>query len=119
MLHRLPASSVPVSLATPAAMDRACRFSGSRMSSLPMTRSFSPVAVVGEGLDHVGARVHELAVQLLDDLGVVQDDLGDERPRLEVPAPLALEEVALGADHGAALKHCRQIRHGSSSLLAV
>jgi len=41
VLHRLPASSVPVSLATAAAMDRACRFSGSRMSSLPMTRSLA------------------------------------------------------------------------------
>ena len=55
--------------------------------------------------------MHELAVQFLDDLRVVQDDLGDERPRLKVPAPLAFEEVALGADHGAALEHCGQIRH--------
>jgi len=41
VLHRFPASNVPVSLATAAAMDRACRFSGSRMSSLPMTRSLA------------------------------------------------------------------------------
>ena len=58
--------------------------------------------------------MHELAVQLLDDLGVIQDDLGDERPGLKVSAPLALEEVALGTDHRAALQHCGQIGHGSS-----
>jgi hypothetical protein len=42
---------------------------------------------------------------------VVQDDLGDERSRLKVSTPLAFEQVAFGADHGAALEHCGQIRH--------
>jgi hypothetical protein len=41
--------------------------------------------------------VHELAVQLLDDFGVIQHDLGDERPGLQVTPPLALEEVTLSA----------------------
>ena len=63
--------------------------------------------------------MHELAMQLPDDAGVVQDDLGDERPGLEIPTPFALEEVPLGAHHRAALQHRRQIRHGSSSLLVV
>src|SRR5262249_48088934 len=72
----------------------------------------------GKRLDYVGARVQELAMQFLDDTGMVQDNLGDERPGLEVPAPLALEEVPLRAHHGAAFQHRRQIRHGSSSLLA-
>ena len=49
--------------------------------------------------------MHELAVQFLDDTGVVQDNLGDERPGLEVPAPLALEEVPLRTYHGAAFQH--------------
>jgi hypothetical protein len=70
-----------------------------------------PVAVVGEGLDHVGARVHELAVEFLDHIRVVQDDLGDERTRLKVSSPLAFEQVAFGADHGTALEQCGQIRH--------
>jgi hypothetical protein len=40
-LHRLPASIVPVSVATRLAMASAFLFSGSSRSSLPMTRSFS------------------------------------------------------------------------------
>jgi hypothetical protein len=44
-------------------------------------------------------------MQFHDDVGMVQDDLGDERPGLEIPAPLALEEVPLRAYHGAALQH--------------
>jgi hypothetical protein len=70
-----------------------------------------PVAVVGEGLDHVGARVHELAVEFGNHIRMVQDDLGDEGPGLKVSPPLAFEQVAFGADHGTALKHCGQIRH--------
>ena len=38
------------------------------------------VRVVGERLDDVRAGVHELAVQLLDDLGLLEDDLGHVRP---------------------------------------
>jgi hypothetical protein len=45
--------------------------------------------------------VHELPVELRDELRVLQDDLGHERAGLEVPAALELEEVALGADHRA------------------
>ena len=66
------------------------------------------VAVVREGLNDVGARVHELAVQLRDDLRMVEDDLGDEGAGLEVAAALALEEVALGADHGSRLETLEQ-----------
>src|SRR5207253_8818246 len=75
-----------------------------------------PVTVVGEGLDHVRARVHELAVEFLDHVRVGQDHLGDERPGLEVPTPLAFEQVALGADHGTALEQYGQIRHVASSV---
>jgi hypothetical protein len=70
-----------------------------------------PMAEVGESLDHVGSRVHELAVEFLDHFRVVQDDIGDERPRLKVSTPLAFEQVAFGADHGTALEQCGQIRH--------
>ena len=41
--------------------------------------------------------MHELAVQLRDDLGVLEDDLGHERARLQVATALELEQVALGA----------------------
>jgi hypothetical protein len=61
--------------------------------------------------------MYELAMQFLDDAGMVQDDFGDERPGLEKPTPLALEEIPLGAHHRTAAQHRRQIRHGSSSLL--
>jgi hypothetical protein len=37
-------------------------------------------------------------MELRDDLRVVEDDLGNERARLDVASPLELEEVALGAD---------------------
>jgi hypothetical protein len=55
--------------------------------------------------------MHELAMQFLDDAGVVQDNFGDERPGLEIPTALTLEEIPLGAHHGAAPQHRRQIRH--------
>ncbi len=69
------------------------------------------VTVVRERLHHVGAGVHELPVQTLDDLGVLQHDLGDERACLQVSPALALEEVALGADDRALSQQLQQIRH--------
>ena len=56
------------------------------------------VCVVGERLDDVGARVHELAMELGHLLRVVEHGLGDECAGLDEPAPLELEEVALRAD---------------------
>ena len=67
------------------------------------------VGVVGEGLDDVRAGVHELAVQLRHQLRVLEHDLGDERARLQVAAPLELEEVALGADDRALSRAARGI----------
>jgi len=48
--------------------------------------------------------VDELAGQLPHDLGMLEDDLGHERARLQVTAALALEQVALGADDGTLLE---------------
>ena len=62
------------------------------------------VPVVRERLDDIGAGVNELAMELGDDLGVVEDDLGNERARLQVTPPFAFEQIALGADHGALLE---------------
>src|SRR4029079_5972138 len=55
-----------------------------------------------------GPRVHELAVELGHLLRVLEDDLGDERPRLHVAAPLELEEVGLGAYHRAQVEAFEQ-----------
>ncbi len=68
------------------------------------------VAVVGERLDDVGSRPRELDVQLADDVGVLEHDLGHEAAGLEIPPPLELEEVALGADDRAGLEAARADR---------
>jgi hypothetical protein len=66
---------------------------------LPDDPQLLAVRVVGERLDDVRAGVHELAVQLGDELPMLEHYLGDERAGLQVAAPLELEQVALGADH--------------------
>ena len=59
------------------------------------------MGVVRERLDHVRPGVDEVAVELLDEVGVLEHHLRHERAGLQVPAPLELEEIALGADDGA------------------
>ena len=59
------------------------------------------VRVVRERLDDVRARANELAVELRDDVRLLEHDFWDERACLEISAPLELEEIALGADHRA------------------
>ena len=75
------------------------------------------VPVVRERLDDVRAGVDELPVEPGDDLRVLEHDLGDEGAGLEVPAPLALEQVSLGADHRALFEPLEQSgsagRHGA------
>ena len=95
----LPASSVPVSRATSFASSSARRLIRSSVVLAADDPQLLAVRVVGERLDDVRARVDELAVQLGHLLRVLEHDLGDERARLQVAAPLELEEVALGADH--------------------
>src|SRR6201985_3326282 len=60
-----------------------------------------PVRVVGQRHHHVRARAQELAMQLTHGVRVVEYHLGHERARLDVAAPLQLEDVALGAEHRA------------------
>jgi hypothetical protein len=55
--------------------------------------------------------VHELAVQPFDDLRVIEHHLRDERARLKVTAPLALEKVAFGAPDRAMPQQLEQIGH--------
>ena len=56
------------------------------------------MSVIGEGLDHVGAGVDEVAVQLAHQIGMLEHDFGHECAGLQIAAPLELEEIALGAD---------------------
>jgi hypothetical protein len=69
------------------------------------------VTVVGERLHDIRAGVHELTAQLFNYLRVVQYDLGDERPRLQIAPPLTLEKVAFGAHERAMRQRIEQIRH--------
>src|SRR5579875_2007694 len=66
------------------------------------------MAVIGEGLYNVGSRMHEFAVKLLDELGMLEHDLGDIGAGLEIAAPLELEEVAFGTDDGALFQAIEQ-----------
>jgi len=52
------------------------------------------VAVIGKGEHHVRAAAHELLVKLLYHFGVVDHHFGHIASRLEVAAPLHLEQVA-------------------------
>ena len=56
--------------------------------------------VVGERLDDVRARVHEVPVEALHQVRMLEDHLRHERAGLEIAAALELEEIPLGADHG-------------------
>ena len=56
--------------------------------------------VEGHGLQHLGPRPQELAMQLLQRLGVLDHHLGRERARLHVAALLQLQQIAAVAQHG-------------------
>jgi hypothetical protein len=79
-----------------------------------MTPQLLAVRVVGERLDDVRPGVDELAVQLADLLGMLEDDLGHERAGLQVAAPLELEQVPLRADDRPVVEPLQQ----SASLLS-
>ena len=106
----LPARSAPVSRATCFAISSACRLSALEVVLPADDAELVAVGVVGERLDDVRAGVDEVAVELVDDLRMLEHDLGDERARLQVAAALELEDVALGADHGALLEALEQGR---------
>ena len=52
--------------------------------------------------------MHELPVQSLDYLGVIQDDFGDKCPRLKITPPFTFEEIAFGAHDRAASEQLEQ-----------
>ena len=66
------------------------------------------MCIVRQRLDDVGTRVDEVAVQLRDDVRMLEHDLGDEGSGLQVPAPFELEDVALGADDRALIEPLQQ-----------
>ena len=55
--------------------------------------------VVGERLGHVRPGMHEVHVQLLHHLGVIEQHLRHEGAGLQVATPLQLEHITLGTDH--------------------
>ena len=99
VLQILPATSASPSAATFLAIGQ--RRAVHRLEIvLPADQpQFFAMRVIGEGLDHVGAGAQEIAMQVLDLLGEVEHDLRHVGARLQVAAPLQLEEVALGANH--------------------
>ena len=50
----------------------------------------------------------ELPVQAGDEVGMLEHDLGHVGARLQIAAPLELEQVALGADDGAVFEPLQQ-----------
>src|SRR6185436_2861352 len=58
---------------------------------------FLAMRIIGEGFDDVGSRVDEIAVDLRDDLGMIEHRFRHESARLHVTAALELEQVTFGA----------------------
>ena len=79
-----PAQSVSVSSATSLAISERLPVERLELVLPADDAKLLAVRVVRERLDDVGAGVDEVAVKLVDDLGVVEHDLGNERARLQV-----------------------------------
>ncbi len=56
------------------------------------------VRVIRERLDDVRSGMDEIAMHLLDDLGMIEHRFGHEGAGLHVAAPFELEQIPLGAD---------------------
>jgi hypothetical protein len=78
------------------------------ISLAPDDAQLLAMGVVSERLDDVGARMNEVPMELRDDLRMLEHDLGHESARLQIAPPLELEDVALGADHGAGFEALHQ-----------
>ena len=66
----------------------------------PNDAQLFPVRVVGERLDDIRSCMDEVAMHLLDHVGMVEHGFRHESARLHVAAALELEQITLGADHG-------------------
>ena len=63
--------------------------------------------------------MNELAVELRHELGVLEHDLRHERPCLEIPPALELEEIALRTDDGSLRESFEQSGlHAHTSVVA-
>ncbi len=99
-----PANSAPVSAATALAIASACAIHRLELVLAADDPQFLAMRVIGERFDDVRARVHEIAVDLRHDLGMIEHGFRHERARLHIAATLELEQIALGADDGAVRK---------------
>ena len=97
----LPATSAPPSRAISLAILTACAVHLLEVAGAADVPELLAVRVVGERDHDVRAGAQELAVQLAQGVGRVEDHLGHVRARLDVAAALELEHVALGADDDA------------------
>src|SRR5580693_3304457 len=71
------------------------------------------MSVIGEGFHDVAARMHEILMQPLHHLRILDYRLRHESARLKVAAPLQLEEIAFRADDWAAFEAIEEARlHG-------
>src|SRR5208337_2377279 len=71
------------------------------------------MSVIGEGFHNVAAGMHEILMQPLDHLRILDYRLRHESARLKVAAPLQLEEIAFRADDWAAFEAIEEARlHG-------
>jgi len=66
--------------------------------------------VVSEGLDDVRAGSQEIAMEVLDLLGEIENHFGDVGSRLQVAPALQFKQIALGANHRAGGKLIEQTR---------
>src|SRR5271165_446781 len=71
------------------------------------------MSVISEGFHDVAAGMHEIVMQPLDHLRILDYRLRHESARLKVAAPLQLEEIAFRADDWAAFQAIEEARlHG-------
>ena len=66
------------------------------------------VGIIGKRLDDVGARTGKIAMKLAHHIRLFEHDLRHERARLNIAAPLQLEEVALGTNDGSRIEPFKQ-----------
>ena len=98
VLQMFPANSAPLSSATSFGDRQRLPVHLLQQVLLADHSQLFAMRVVGEGLDHVRPGMDELAVELRHEIRMLQDHLGHIRPRLQVAAPLELEEIPFGAD---------------------
>ena len=101
MSERLPATSASPSVGDLASDAHGITVDLVDLARQPHGRELVVARVEGHRLQDLRAGTQELAVQLRERVGMLDDDLGRERPRLNVPTLLELEQVSAVAQHRA------------------